>query len=293
MKMILLAAAFGAAAPAAAVNAITGSGTVSFAFTGFSGAFALTGTPFDPGNASLWTLHGDVNGVTPVYASSAPTNDGRTLVLGTTPISGSIADFVYVRSGNPIHNIVSFTPASFTDVAQGSNFTLGTIGFTNGFWVGGDADPAFNVPVYLDFTLTTTSATAAFNQTIAGRIKVVTNVAAGVDCTVPQVQRDEADFLTVESSANLGSTGSLRVYDQLCKPADATNSGSIDLIAQFGSLHIAGFANPGGSGFYDQSVAPGPLPPVAAVPEPVTWALLVAGFGVTGVARRRRRVVAT
>lgn len=33
----------------------------------------------------------------------------------------------------------------------------------------------------------------------------------------------------------------------------------------------------------------GSTPPVAAVPEPATWALMLAGFGLTGAAMRRRR----
>ncbi len=35
-----------------------------------------------------------------------------------------------------------------------------------------------------------------------------------------------------------------------------------------------------------------PASPVGAVPEPATWAMMVIGFGVVGVARRRRRSVA-
>lgn len=42
------------------------------------------------------------------------------------------------------------------------------------------------------------------------------------------------------------------------------------------------------------SGAPAFIPPVAtAVPEPATWALMLAGFGLTGAAMRRRRRVAT
>ncbi len=289
MKTLILAVAV-IAAPAAAAAPHTGSGTVSFAFTGFSGPFAQTLAANDPADAGAWLSVGAINGVVPSFTGSAVvSNPNVKLVVGAAAVSGTSADFVYIDAyrPNPIHNIVSFTPAAFSDVTQGQNFTLGTMGFTNGQWYGGDANPLFNVPLYLDFTLSTASATAAFNQTITGRIKVVTNVAAGYDCTQPQVQRDEADFLTVDSSANLGSTGSLRVYDQLCKPAGATNFGSIDLIAQFGSLHIAGFANPGGSGFYSPSGVPGPLP-VGGVPEPATWALLVAGFGIAGLSLRRR-----
>ena len=38
------------------------------------------------------------------------------------------------------------------------------------------------------------------------------------------------------------------------------------------------------------NVAP-PVPPVGGVPEPANWAMLIAGFGLTGAAMRRRRAV--
>ena len=37
------------------------------------------------------------------------------------------------------------------------------------------------------------------------------------------------------------------------------------------------------------NVAPAPPPPVGGVPEPASWALLIAGFGLTGATMRRRR----
>ena len=53
---------------------------------------------------------------------------------------------------------------------------------------------------------------------------------------------------------------------------------------------------PGGSGLYFDAVSvsyipdPGPPPP-APVPEPGVWTLLIAGFGLTGAALRRRRAL--
>lgn len=45
---------------------------------------------------------------------------------------------------------------------------------------------------------------------------------------------------------------------------------------------------------FAQQPAPEPAPFAAAVPEPSTWALLAAGFGLVGFGlRRRRSVVAT
>ncbi len=39
--------------------------------------------------------------------------------------------------------------------------------------------------------------------------------------------------------------------------------------------------------------SPDPMPPVGAVPEPATWAMMIAGFGLCGGALRRRRVRAS
>lgn len=58
------------------------------------------------------------------------------------------------------------------------------------------------------------------------------------------------------------------------------------------------FAN-GAFGFYNYSqarvlyagITEDVLPPTGAIPEPATWAMLIAGFGLVGVAARRRRAV--
>lgn len=48
-----------------------------------------------------------------------------------------------------------------------------------------------------------------------------------------------------------------------------------------------------GAAFDDITIgAPGGGPGVGGVPEPASWAMLIAGFGLTGAAMRRRRVVA-
>lgn len=49
---------------------------------------------------------------------------------------------------------------------------------------------------------------------------------------------------------------------------------------------------PGGGGVIVPPPLP-PVPPAGPIPEPSTWLLLIAGFGLTGGAMRRRRRVAT
>lgn len=46
---------------------------------------------------------------------------------------------------------------------------------------------------------------------------------------------------------------------------------------------------PGGGGGTPPSDMPPFLPPVTAIPEPATWAMLIAGFGLVGLAAPRRR----
>lgn len=51
------------------------------------------------------------------------------------------------------------------------------------------------------------------------------------------------------------------------------------------SIELAGFA-----AYYDNVSLGAPETTTGAVPEPASWALLIAGFGLTGAAMRRRRV---
>jgi hypothetical protein len=216
-------------------------------------------------------------------------------ILGYAPMSGSVANFAY--AGGYGANQISFTPAAFTNVAQGEDFSLGTISFTNGGWFGGERSLAnTEVPSAFYFTLTTNSAEDAFNQTFTGFIQMTVHApyTGTNDCSVLAGQQAEADWISVISTANLSVPNSLRVYDDGCLPNGATNRGTAQLIGRFGSLHVVGLADPGGSGFLIAdnnalpSVAPLPPPVLGGVPEPASWALMIGGFGLAGSARRRR-----
>ena len=198
----------------------------------------------------------------------------------------SSVEFGYNNTFRP--NTFSFTAntADVAGVGASNQFKLGTFTFTNG---------GFYPLAYFDFTLTTKSSDAALdNKTISGRIRLDTNSTdtdggPGIPLAIANA---EADYFTIESSAGdtFTSLGSVRVYDyNACPPGDSSypncNSGSVDLMGHINSLHLDGFANPTGGAFLNSSTTS----VLSPVPEPETYAMLLAGLGLMGVIAHRRR----
>lgn len=265
--------------------ALAASGTVNFSFTGYEGPYAFVQQGADPQNPANQLLVGEINGAVPAFAGVAPDGFGFDTVLGTTGLSGQTATFVY-NDGASVANVISFTPSSFTDVEIGETFVLGTIGFTNGQWFSGNVAAGVSLPAFFSFNLGTVSATPGFTQSIAGQLVVTTNQTIPQDCTTLAGQQNQADFVSIGSSAATGPLGTLRVFDLGCKAASVSNSGTIQLLGRFGSLELVGLANPGGGGFFAPGTGTGPI---GGIPEPDSWALLITGFGLTGAVLRRCR----
>jgi hypothetical protein len=280
-RLLVTAAVALAIAPVA--RAASGSGTISFEFTSFEGPFASTEATFlnDPAN---WQLTGAVNGQIPtVNGVTSPAFPGYVYVGGTQPLSGNVVTMQYLNVPGAIQSRIEFAPAaSFDNVVTGQEFLLGLLVFNNGQWVGGGQNPVDNYPVTLNFRLTTTSTTPEFNQVVNDAFTVVTNQAAS--CDTPADQKDEADFIYLRSAPELGS---MRVFDFACAPAGVSNVGAVEIWGRFGSLHYVDFRNPQGGAFLTGSVDVGPIG--GGVPEPGTWVLMIAGFGLAGAALRRRR----
>jgi len=286
---VRLALALLAASPVLS-TAQTGSGTVQFAFTDFSGPIARSSMA-DAANPANWGSTGLVNGVTPA-PTGAWASDGSTgpwasgFVMGQSTLSGASVNFRYnwVDASSAGANVVSFTPAAFSNVAIGQSFVLGTLTYQNGFWYGGGETAAFNTPTNFGFTIHTVSPDGpAFNQTLSGTLRNAIHSVPNDGGLLPANYQAEADWVYM-TGANVSLTmGALRVYDDCCKPGGATNSGSVQILARFNSLDIDAFGQVSGGGFVTTSVAPLP-----AVPEPETWAMLLAGLGVTGALARRR-----
>lgn len=268
-----------------------GSGTVSFNFTGFRGPSRVYQDPNDP---NTFITNGLVNGVAPTQTGQlVPTGSvflpNAAYGMGQQALSGSSVSLLYdfFSPGSPFENVISFLPAPFTNVPQGQNVTLGRLTFKNGGWFGAGPSAAFNVPTFLDFTITTNSATPAFSQTFNGTLVMAVHSPTSADCSTPAGQDAEADWLYITGPGIIGgpTTNSLRVYDNGCLPAGFTTTGSADLVAQFNSLDLVGFQNASG-GFIAPSTDP--ITP-EVVPEPATVVLTASGLLMVGVAARRRR----
>jgi hypothetical protein len=304
LRPLLLVAGTLLSAPAMAAIGITGSGTVEFRFTSFEGPAQLSFPPglfgpSDPGSR----ITGTVNGQLPTLGPSVSVNPPSPITweIGTLDLSGSPVSSVTLVD-DPIfstperENIFSWTPAAFSNVAPGTDFTLGTLTFQNGSWFGGGATAALNRPTTLGFTVTTISSDGPqFNQTRNLKLVHTVNAPFPNDTTTLPGQQAAADWVTIFDADSGAELNSFRVYDLNQAPPGFTNVGTVDLIGRFGSLDIVGFANPVGGFITADSEPLPPVPPGGGgggggpIPEPAIWALLIAGFGMVGGAVRRRR----
>jgi hypothetical protein len=273
-----------------------GSGTVAFEFLSFSGP--VSGTFMGGGS-----LTGNVNGQLPALTGetvSAGFSSGRTWTIGGLTFAPDVSDvnfgYTIFNPTNSAYNRIAFTPAAFSNVSVGQDFNLGTFTFQNGGWFGGGDTASFNRPTFLPFRIRTISADGPqFNQTMLGVLMHTVNVIpSGADPNLLANQQAEADWVTIYmGSSTLGNgVGSFRVYDEFALPAGFSNSGTFDLTGRFGSLLLTGLTNPVG-GFITSTAAPLPFVPggSGAIPEPASWAMLIAGFGLIGTVQRRRAVI--
>lgn len=268
-----------------AAGLATGSGTVQFEFTGFSGPMALA-SQADASDSSKWITTGLVNDRVPTAVGWA--NPGRPdnlgWVLGTMPLGGSEVRFRYgsVDAASAGVNVISFAPASFSNVSVGQSFLLGTLTYQNGFWYGAGWDSALlNTPSDFGFRITTSSADgSAFNQELRGTLRNVVHAVPNDGGFLPGNYEAEADWVYLTGNGVSLSMGAFRVFDNCCKPAGASNVGSVQILGRFNSLDIDAFGQVSGGGFLTPGV--GALPPV---PEPGTWALMLLGVMGLGAAR--------
>ena len=94
---------------------------------------------------------------------------------------------------------------------------------------------------------------------------------------------------------SFGPGGEMPLFLSFAAPAAVAYSISEGLVGfrfDLGRGFQYGYADTAGTTLYGFrfETTPGESVPFAAVPEPATWALLIGGFAVTGVAMRRRKV---
>ncbi len=197
---------------------------------------------------------------------------------GPIPMPDKVEFFQNRAVDPPVRNSIVFTPATGLDVQTGDRFKLGTFTFTNGSWLGDLPDGTF------EFQIHTVSANPDLDSHYMN-IHIGFHVTSGLSAdnfyysTSPV---DNADYFYIQEYPELGYVG---VYeaDPALQPPGGSNTGSIDLYGQIGSLFPTAFANPQGVTLQ----ASIPIP--SAVPEPATWALMLAGLATTVSALRRAK----
>lgn len=196
---------------------------------------------------------------------------------GLAPPASQI-DFWVDYGGYPdTYNRVAFTPAASQAVQSGEEFRIGTFTFANGGWFGvlPYSGGIYSYPESeFHFTVTTSSADATLNgHTFEGTVRLYIS-----GHTVTATPADDADYFYFLERPDLGYVGAYETYNL---PLGGSNVGSIDLYGKIGSLVPTRFANA-------QGVVLGEQLPGNSVPEPQTWALLMAGLGIVGAMRKRR-----
>jgi len=184
---------------------------------------------------------------------------------------------------------------------------------------------AFNVYFVNDGTATTTDADTRFtggaDQQYLWQLPAVSNPNGGNFVALDGDPNYNGAITQTIGGLNVGSQYKLTFYWAAAQYRDRSGATTEQLHVDFGgdTYNTAVVGNPshGVSGWMTESViftahnasqvlsflskgTPAGLPPVAlldgvsltAVPEPATWALMIAGFGAVGLAARRRRAVA-
>jgi len=176
--------------------------------------------------------------------------------------------------GNGVQNVIEFSAAGPATVDVGDRFKVGTVTYTNGFWypfarVGLELTVASPVP-------------ALDGHSFAGSIVVAVS---SPEPFVPDPVSN-ADYFYLEGpSGALDTLGSVRVYEAHVQPTgNPGNTGTVDLYAVIGSLIPVGFENASPAAFLSPS-----LDPLPAVPEPSTYASMLAGLGILALVRHLRK----
>ncbi len=238
------------------------SGLVAFTLLGSAAALAdATYSGTVNGHFSDAVLSGNIIAID---GSSVFFDNSATAAFGYTTLSPSNDTITWGNSttgANPGFSFLNFQGADFSDQAPDTQFKLGTITYLNGT---SDLNTLiFGARLTLDLGSGITVKTTD--------ISIVTTQNTGLS------QRRDADFIGFSDFPQTfnvfeGQFSIVDIFGQIVGDPTVTLNG----IAVTEGFESTGFVGNG----------------VGGVPEPADWALLIAGFGLTGAVARRRRFVA-
>jgi len=196
---------------------------------------------------------------------------------GLLPPAGSIQFWQSFDDSKSGENGIAFTPAPATNVVAGQEFLVGTFTFINGGWFGSIPLSDGSTYVYPEsefgFRLATQSSDATLNgHTFVGTVRL------HVTGTLDPDPIYDADYFYIPECPECGYVG---VFESYNAPAGSNNVGSVDFYAKIGSLIPTRFANSLGLVLASEI-------PVAPVPLPATFPLLMSGLGLVATLRRRQ-----
>jgi hypothetical protein len=187
-------------------------------------------------------------------------------------------------------NSLVFTPADPQGYngTPGEEFRIGTFTFQNGGWFGTTPynDPVLGEQTYalppsrFQFTVTATVSDATGNATSTHTFTDVLELLVTGPTWNNPLPEDDADYLSFVGRRDLGYVGA---FESSNLPPGGSTEGSIDMFGRIGSLVPTRFANPQGMVLASEI-------PTAPIPEPHTWALMLAGLaGIWASVKRRRQ----
>ena len=306
---ILVGATVAVNVPVAATGQVTGTvlssggGRRVTSDVSLTGTIAAAGVTFSTPGA-LAVSHFCTGGNCPNSAGNQTASTAGSIVGSSAVAPGSLASYAGVGTvafTNSATGTTKVTTGSgaLTGTANGLFTFGGTLASANVYSITYDflnfANPSFNgstnlSALTLDFgTLFQNSAPVTINFSLynIGNIN-----SAGLSLTSIGRSTNDANFTTSLATFTNGlDGGNSLTYSMTFNPL------ALGLANDLFTLTLADFA-PGGIGgrtyqLTANAVANVVAAPPTVVPEPATWAMLVLGFGLVGVARRRRTVRAT
>jgi PEP-CTERM motif len=264
-------------------NRLFGGAAIVAALTVSAGAASAAGFingGFEDGTINGWTQAGgnragiDNTTLSPATLASSGTADaGRGQIMNVGDAEAHVSTALFdttVYSGNHSYRVEDTTTGGFATVLSQTvnNYTDPDIFFAwKSVLLGahGTSDAATMIITLTDLTTSTELIRRQYNAASGG---------GGVD---PRFSYDattnnfytpqwQIEQLTIDGSLQ-GHNFALSVLGSDCQPT-----------GHWGYVYVDGFG----------SVAP-PPGPIGGIPEPSTWAMLIAGMGLTGAALRRRR----